>query len=45
LYQTVFGTPVVSTAFTIAAASFAVRPSGFSHITILPAFAAAMAMS
>ena len=40
-----FGTPAFSTAATIASASFAVRPSGFSHITILPAFAAAIAIS
>ena len=40
-----FGTPAASTAATIASASAALRPSGFSHITILPAFAAAMAIS
>jgi hypothetical protein len=45
LYQTVFGTPAASTAATIALASSAVRPSGFSHKTIFPACAAAMAIS
>jgi hypothetical protein len=45
LYQTRFGTPAFSTAFTIGSASLAVRASGFSQSTILPALAAAMAMS
>jgi hypothetical protein len=41
-----FGTSAFSTAATIFSASGGVhRPSGFSHITILPAFAAAMAIS
>src|SRR3982750_3417031 len=38
-------TPAFSTASTIAFDSAAVRPSGFSHMTILPAFAAAIAIS
>src|SRR5260370_12380244 len=40
-----FGTRAVSTACTMALDSGALRPSGFSHITILPAFAAAIAIS
>ena len=38
-------TPAPSTADTIACASAAVRPSGFSQVTIFPARAAAMAIS
>ena len=45
MYQTVFGTFADSTAATISSASAAFRPSGFSHITILPARAAAIAIS
>jgi len=45
LYQTEFGTRADSTAATIFSASAALRPSGFSHITILPARAAATAIS
>jgi hypothetical protein len=45
LYQTLFATPALSTAATIACPSAAVRASGFSHITILPARAAATAIS
>src|SRR5471030_1153041 len=39
------GTPAASTAATIASDSAAFRPRGFSHITILPALAAAIAIS
>jgi hypothetical protein len=39
------GTPAFSTAATMASDSPAFRPSGFSHITIFPASAAATAMS
>src|SRR5271169_5136029 len=38
-------TPAASTAFTMVSDSAALRPSGFSHITILPARAAVMAIS
>jgi hypothetical protein len=39
------GTPADSTALTMVSLSAALRPSGFSHITIFPALAAAMAIS
>jgi hypothetical protein len=40
-----FGTWALSTASVILAASVALRPSGFSHMTILPAAVAAKAIS
>jgi hypothetical protein len=40
-----FATLAASTAATIFSVSAALRPSGFSHITILPACAAAIAIS
>jgi hypothetical protein len=45
LYQTLFATAARSTASTIPSASAAVRASGFSHMTIFPARAAAIAIS
>src|ERR1039458_8038288 len=45
VYQAMLGTPAASTALTIPADSAALRPSGFSQLTILPALAAAMAIS
>jgi hypothetical protein len=45
LYQTRFGTPARSTAATIASPSAALMASGFSQSVILPAAAAASAIS